>query len=87
MLVFCIFHQNHNHGSRQGNTAQTLAQWQHSVASSETLDVLNQAMHPALHQHIAMVIKIARNFPAFFASSILLLPITVADDHVTVIVI
>jgi hypothetical protein len=66
LLVFCVFHQNHNHGGRQGNSAQTLAQWRHSVASSEALDVLYPAMRPTLHQRIPMVIKIASNFPASF---------------------
>jgi hypothetical protein len=36
------------------------------VASSEALDVLYWAMHPALHHPIRMVIKVASNLPAFF---------------------
>jgi hypothetical protein len=87
LLVFCVFHQNRNHGGCQGDMAQILAQWQHLVASSIALDVLHQAMSPALHQRIPMVIKIASNVPAFFAWLILLSPLTVANDHVTVIVI
>jgi hypothetical protein len=85
--VFCVSHQNCNHGGCWGKTAQTLVQWQHPVASSEALDVLHQAMHTTLLQRIPMVIKIASDFPAFFSSSILLLPITVANDRVMVIVI
>jgi hypothetical protein len=46
--------------------AQALAQWQHPVASSEALGVLHQAVHPALHHRIRMVIKVASNSPAFF---------------------
>jgi hypothetical protein len=45
---------------------QTLARWQHPVGSSEALDVLHWAMHPASHQRIPIVIKIASNLPAFF---------------------
>jgi hypothetical protein len=66
LLVFCVFHQNCNHGGRQSNTTQTLAQWRHPVASREALVVLHWAMRPALHQPISMVIKIASNFPASF---------------------
>jgi hypothetical protein len=66
LLVLCVFHQNCNHGGRQANTAQTLAQWRHPLASSQALDVFHWAMCPALHQHIPMVIKIASNFPASF---------------------
>ena len=36
------------------------------VASSKALDVLHQAMRPALYRCIAMTIKIASNLPAFF---------------------
>jgi hypothetical protein len=36
------------------------------MASSEALDVLHWAMHPALHCRIRMVIKVASNSPAFF---------------------
>jgi hypothetical protein len=55
-----------DHDSRWGNMAQALAQWQHRVASSEALDVLHWAMHPALHHRICMVIEVASNLPAFF---------------------
>jgi hypothetical protein len=37
------------------------------VASSEALDVLNWAMHPALYCRIHMVIETASDFPVFFA--------------------
>jgi hypothetical protein len=47
-----------DHGSCQGNTARALTQWQHLVALHETTDVLHWAMHPALHCHIGMAIKI-----------------------------
>jgi hypothetical protein len=36
------------------------------LLSSEARDVLYWAMHPALYRRIHMVIKIARNSPAFF---------------------
>ena len=80
----CVFHQNLDNVGRQGNTAQTLAQWRHPVASSEALDVLYWAMCPTLHYQKPMVIKIS---PHFFALLILLLPITVANNHVMVIII
>ena len=51
---------------RWGNTAQALTRWQHSVASSEALDVLHWVMHPALYRCICMAIKIASDLPAFF---------------------
>jgi hypothetical protein len=38
------------------------------VASSEALDVLHWAMHPALDRHIRMVIKTASDLPAFFVN-------------------
>jgi hypothetical protein len=46
--------------------AQALAQWQHPLTSSEALDVLHSAMHPALHRRIRMVIEVASDSPAFF---------------------
>jgi hypothetical protein len=36
-----------------------LAQWQHPVASSETLDLLHQAMPAVMYRGIAMAIKTA----------------------------
>ncbi len=79
LLVFCVFHQNRGHDGHLGNTAQTLAQWWHPVASSEALDldVLHREMHPALHQRIPMVIKIASNFLA----SICIIDFVVAHNH------
>ncbi len=38
LLVFCVFHQNCDHGDRQGNTVQTLTQRRYPAASSEALD-------------------------------------------------
>jgi hypothetical protein len=55
-----------HHGGCQGDTAQTLAQWWHPVASSKALDVLHRVIHSALHRCTPMVIKIASNFPAPF---------------------
>ena len=65
-----------DHGGRRGDAMQELAQWRHPVASSEALDVLHQAMRPAWHRRIRMVIEIIVDFPAFF-SSILLLATTI----------
>jgi hypothetical protein len=62
----CVFFKFVNHGSRRGNTAQALAQWQHPLASSEALNVLHWAMRPALFRCIAMAIKIVVDLPAFF---------------------
>jgi hypothetical protein len=33
--------------------------WRHLVALHEAMDVLHQAMHPALHHHICMAFEIA----------------------------
>jgi hypothetical protein len=57
--VFFVSFETINHGGRQGNTARALAQWRHVVASHEAMDALHWAMHPALHHHICMAIKIA----------------------------
>jgi hypothetical protein len=57
LLVF--FFEIVNHGGRQGNTVQALAQWRHLVASHEATDVLHWAMCPASHRRIRMAIKIA----------------------------
>ena len=56
---------------------QALAQWRHPVASSEALDVLHGAMHPASHRHIRMVVEILLDLPAFFVMSISLLATTI----------
>jgi len=45
-------------GSRRGNTAQALVQWQHPVASGDSPDLLNQAMRPTMYCRICMVINI-----------------------------
>jgi hypothetical protein len=55
-----------NHGGCQGNKAQALGQWQHLEASRQALDVLHQAMHPALFCHISMAIEITSKLPEFF---------------------
>jgi hypothetical protein len=47
---------------------RALAQWRHSVASSEALDVLHRAMRPALYRCIAMAIGTASNSSAFFVA-------------------
>jgi hypothetical protein len=72
--VLCCFNEFVNHGGCQGVTAQPLARWRHPVASSESLDVLHQAMRPASYRHIRMAIEIASNLPAFLvvADSLLL---------------
>jgi hypothetical protein len=61
-----------DHGGRRGDAMQELAQWRHPVASSEAMDVLHQAMRPAWHRRIHMVIEIVVVLPAFFASILLL---------------
>ena len=58
---------------------QALNQFWHPVASSEALDVLHRAMHPALYRCIAMAIKIASNLSAFFVAVDLLSPTTIAE--------
>ncbi len=62
-----------DHGGCRGNAMQALARWRHTLASSEALVVLHQAMCPASHRRIRMVVKIVNNLPAFFVASILLL--------------
>jgi hypothetical protein len=68
-----------DHGSCRGDTAQALNRWQHPVASSEALDVLHQAICPALYRCIAMTINIASNLPTFFVVVYLLLAVTLAE--------
>jgi len=58
--------------------AQALARWRHPVASSEALDVLRWAMHPALYSCIAIAIEIIIDLTAFFVASILLLATTIS---------
>jgi hypothetical protein len=43
-----------------------LAQCQHSVASSEALDLLNQVMRPVTYWRIAMAIKMGSKDIVFF---------------------
>jgi hypothetical protein len=57
--VFFVSFEIVNHGGRWGYTAWALTQWQHLVALHEAMDVLHWVMHPALHHHIRMAIKIA----------------------------
>jgi hypothetical protein len=59
LLVFFFLFEIVNHGSRRGNTAQALAQWQHLVALHEATDALHWAMCPASHHRICMAIVIA----------------------------
>jgi hypothetical protein len=58
--------------------AQALARWRHTLASSEALDVLYQAMRPALYRCIDMAIEIASDLPPFLSFPISLSPTTVA---------
>jgi hypothetical protein len=57
--VYFVSFKTNDHGGRQGNTTQALAQWWHLVALHEAIDVLHWEMHPALHRRIRMAIKIA----------------------------
>jgi hypothetical protein len=43
-----------------------LAQWWHTVASSEALDLLYRAMRTVLYQHIKMAIKLASKVGVLF---------------------
>jgi hypothetical protein len=76
--VLCVSFEFVDHGSRRGDTAHALYRWRHLVASSEALDVLHWAMHPALYRRIHMAIEIASNLPAFFFVVYLLLATTIA---------
>ena len=67
-----------DHGGRRSDAMQELARWQHPVASSEALDVIHWAMHPAWHRCIRMVIEIDVDLPAFFVASISLLATTIS---------
>ena len=48
-----------DHGIRQGNTVQILAQWRSPVDSSVAMDLLHWAMHTSPHRHTVMAIKMA----------------------------
>jgi len=74
----CVLFKFFDHGGRQGNTAQALARWRHTAASSEALDMLHQAMHPTLYRYIAMAIEIAIDSPAFFVAVDSLSPTAIA---------
>ena len=55
-----------DHGVRQGDTGQIIAQWRRPVASKVSLDMLHWAIRSALHRRIVMAIEIIVNFSAFF---------------------
>jgi hypothetical protein len=74
----CVSFKFVNHGSRRGNTAQALDQWQHQVASSEALNVLHREMRPELYHRICMAFKIASDLPKFFLFVNSFLPTTIA---------
>jgi hypothetical protein len=57
--VFFFLFKIVNHGGRQGNTAQALAQWRHLVALHEARDALHREMHPASHHRKCMAFEIA----------------------------
>jgi hypothetical protein len=56
---------------------QALAWCWHLVALHEATDALHQAMHPMLHHHICMAIKIASVWHVFLSPLILLLATTI----------
>jgi hypothetical protein len=64
LVVCCVFFyaDNDDHGSRQGNTARALTQWQHLVASCEATDALHWAMFIALFRPGSMAIKLTVEF-------------------------
>jgi hypothetical protein len=64
-----------DHVSRWGNMAQALTRRQHPVVSRVALDVLHQAMYPALYHCLS--IEVACNLPAFFV----ILDFAVALNH------
>jgi hypothetical protein len=61
--------------------AQALDRWRHPVASSEALDVLHRAMHPASYCCITMTNKNASNSNACFVVVDSLLPTTMAKKQ------
>jgi hypothetical protein len=77
----CCFNKFVDHGSHWGNTAQALARWRHTVASSEAPDVLYRVMHPTSYRCIAMAIKFASDLLSFLSSPISLSPTTVAKQQ------
>ncbi len=74
---FVYFNKFVNPVGRRGKLAQALAQWRHTVASSEARDVLHCAMHPAVHHHICMVFEIASVSHVLFVLIDLLLATTI----------
>jgi hypothetical protein len=76
--ILCVSLEFVAHGSRWGDMAQAIDQWRHRVASSEALDVLYRAMHPASYRCIAMATEIASDWPAFFGAVDSLSPTTIA---------
>jgi hypothetical protein len=55
-----------DHGSRRGNTARALTQWQHLVALYKATDALHRAICVAPYRPGSMGIKIVVSLPAFF---------------------
>jgi hypothetical protein len=60
-----------DHGGHRVDAIRELARWQHPLALSESLVVFHQAMRPASHRRILMVVEIVVNLPEFFVASIL----------------
>jgi len=65
----CVLFEIVDHGGRRSNVMRALARWWHPLplASSEALDVLHRAMHPASYRCIAMAIEIVVDLPAFLS--------------------
>jgi len=79
--VLCLPFNCIEHGGHLGDTTQALARWWHPVAWSEALDVLHWVVCPTLYRHVYMAIKIARDLPALFVVTHLLVPTTIAKLH------
>ncbi len=60
-----------------GDTAWALTRWRHLVALHEAMDVLHQAMRPALHRPIHMAIKM----PAFDVYFFVAINFVVGQNH------
>ena len=56
-------------GGHRGNTKQVVAQWQHAVASSETLVMLHCEMRSVWHRCTAMAIEMAATEVHLFAAA------------------
>jgi hypothetical protein len=74
--VFVFLTKIVEHGGCRGNAMCLMVA--PSGPSSEALDVLHQAMRPASHHRIRMVIKIVIDLPAFFVALISLLATTIS---------